>query len=722
MRKFAAALFFAASLCLIVELFASGGQEQLHPYLRAVLSQTERTGALNLAGLSSFLQVFGADGVILPCLPLFGGVEEKGESIGVLVKVTRPMWGASFLGLPVGVSTGTILCMRVTLEDLFLLAASPDVIYVEPAWRTEPKLDRSLPAIGVDRVHAQSPPVIGEGVIIGAVDTGIDYTHLDFRYDADGDGFEESSRILYIWDQTGGFFGTYYDKAQIESDLALGFDSGEGLVRQADTEGHGTHVMGVAAGDGSSSTAGFVGVAPAAQLIMVKTPFYTSDILAGVDYIFKRAEEHDLPAVVTLSLGGHSGPHDGTSLFEQGLDELVGEPGRAIIVSAGNEGDRSIHVSHTLHGNSSTFSVDPASDSVELSLWYPGGSFFTLTVAPSTGGALVVLAGSTGYTSTASGNIYVDNASAGVNPNNGDKEIMVTLSDLVSGLPLTFTVSDEGGGGRFDGWITSTDGGTILGGDSTHTIDEPGNAERVITVGAFNTKASWPSLSGEQDFLAQYPVGALSYFSSQGPTRDGRQKPELTAPGAWVAAALSADSTSPSYLTHPDGEHTMLLGTSISAPHISGVVALMLSINPQLTARDVRERLITTVASDVFTGSVPNPRWGWGKVAAETVVAAVEPPQDDGEKEIPVITVGENPVHDHALFTYELPAGITEATLYIYNIAGRPLLKVALAPGANEYEWNLVSDRGDPLGSGLYLYVLITDTGRSRVERLVIKR
>lgn len=722
MRKFAAALFFAASLCFIVELFASGGQEQLHPYLRAVLAQKERTGALNLAGLSSFLQVFGADGVILPCLPLFGGLEEKGESIGVLVKVAHPMWGASFLGLPVGVSTGTVLCMRVTLEDLLLLAASPDVIYVEPAWRTEPKLDRSLPAIGVDRVHAQSPPVIGEGVIIGALDTGIDYTHLDFRYDADGDGFEESSRILYIWDQTGGFFGTYYDKAQIESDLALGFDSGEGLVRQADTEGHGTHVMGVAAGDGSSSTAGFVGVAPGAQLIMVKTPFYTSDILAGVDYIFKRAEELGLPAVVNLSLGGHSGPHDGTSLFEQGLDELARDPGRVIVVSAGNEGDRSIHVSHTLHGDSSTFSVDPASDSVELSLWYPGGSFFTLTVVPPTGGALMVSAGSTGYASTASGNIYADNASAGVNPNNGDKEIMVTLSDLVPGTPSIFTVSDEGGGGRFDGWITSTDGGTILGGDSTHTIDEPGNAERVITVGAFNTKASWPSLSGEQDFLAQYPVGALSYFSSQGPTRDGRQKPELTAPGAWVAAALSADSASSNYLTHPDGKHTMLLGTSVSAPHVSGVVALMLSINPKLTARGVKEKLITTAASDVFTGGVPNPRWGWGKVAALAVTTAVEPPQDGGEGEIPVLTTGENPVHDRALFTYELPTGITEATLYIYNIAGRPLFKVALAPDANEYEWNLASDHGDPLGSGLYLYVLITDVGRSRVGRLVIKR
>ena len=139
-------------------------------------------------------------------------------------------------------------------------------------------------------MSTQGPPsVVGRGVIIGAVDTGIDYTHLDFRYDADGDGFEESSRILNIWDQTSGFFGTYYSKAEIESDLAFDFGPGEGIVRQADDDGHGTHVMATAAGDGSSSGAGFVGVAPGAQLIAVKTPFYTSDILAGAAYIFERA-------------------------------------------------------------------------------------------------------------------------------------------------------------------------------------------------------------------------------------------------------------------------------------------------------------------------------------------------------------------------------------------------------------------------------------------------
>ncbi len=721
MRKLIAALLVVGALHLLLGPVASGDQGHLHPYLRGILTKASTLEAFDLASLAPVLQVFTAKGEVLLPSSLHGIAEDEGERIGVLVKVRRRVWGKSFLGLPVRGNTGTILSMPVTLSELLLLAASSDVIYIEPAWRTEPKLDQSLPAIGADRVHAKTPPVIGQGVIVGAVDTGIDYTQLDFRYDADGDGFEESSRILNIWDQTGGFFGIYYNRSDIESDLAFGFGPQEGIVRQADTDGHGTHVMGVAAGDGSSSGEGFVGVAPGAQLIMVKTPFYTSDILSGVAYVFERAEELGLPAVVNLSLGGHDGPHDGTSLFEQGLDELAQGPGRAIVVSAGNEGDQSIHVSRTLHGNSFAFKVDPTADGLDLSLWYPGGAQFTLGIAPPSGPPLAVAAGSVGFTSSGLGDVYVDNASAGVNPNNGDNEILVTLNNLLPGSLWTFTMSDDGGGGRFDGWIISGDG-TIVGGDSTSTIDEPGNAERVITVGSFNTKAQWSSLSGEQDFAAQYPIGALSYFSSRGPTRDGRQKPEITAPGAWVAAALSADSSSQGYLTLPDQVHTMSAGTSVSAPHVSGVVALMLSLNPQLSAQEIKAKLTNTAVSDGFTGVVPNLRWGWGKVDAEAVIATVESSSDENGAQRPVITVAENPVQKSASFTYELPLEATRATLHIYNVAGKLLFETELPLDGNEYSWNLATDRGNALGSGLYLFVLLTDSGSSEIGKLVIAR
>jgi len=698
-----------------------GDLGRLHPLLRGVLSQFEQDPGIRLESIARLNGAAALPGVLPPVgwgFELGGQVAVYGERLGVLVKTRHTVFGNSFLGLPVWVSTGTILGLRVSLEELAFLADCLDVIYVEPAWRTEPKLDRSVPAIGADVVHGRVPPVLGEGVIVGAVDTGIDYTHLDFRRDEDGDGFEETSRILYLWDQTAGFLGAYYTRQEIEADLRGRVGPGAGLVHETDEDGHGTHVLSVAAGDGSSSSLGLVGVAPAAELIMVKTSFYTSDILSGVRYIFDRAAGLGLPAVVNLSLGGHSGPHDGTSLFEQGLDELGRGPGRAIVVSAGNEGEDAIHVSGTLDGGSSAFSVNPRSGSFALELWYPGGSRFTVTVLGPGGAPLVVPSG----TSATDGvSVDVDNATAGVNPLNGDRQILVTVRGLGTSAGWTFVVEDAGGGGRFDGWITSSGGETFVGGDAASTVDEPGNARGVITVGSFNTKGRWASLSGDEDFSSEYPIGALSGFSSRGPTRDGRQKPDVAAPGAWVAAARSASSSPGGYLVLPDGTHTMLAGTSVSAPHVAGVAALLLSINPEETGDEIKQRLIQTARSDSFTGAVPNPRWGFGKVAADAAVVPIEPPPD-GHGDVPTVALTENPVTSHALFAYHVPAGARGATLRVFDFVGKLVFEAPLDPGDGEYDWGLEDRWGDPVASGLYLFVVVSETNRSAIGRLVIDR
>ncbi len=710
MRK----LIIATFMIFLFSLLLLGGQEaKLSPVLRMILAEKSEDG--DLSRYASSMQVFGPGGLIV------SPIEPNGEKLGVLVKVSYPFYGSSFLGLPVTVSTGTILGMKVSLASLLMLIASQDVVYVEPAWKTEPKLDVSVPSIGADDVHAPPTSDVGEGVIVGAVDTGIDYMHLDFRYDSDGDGLEESSRILAIWDQTSGLFSDYYGRSDIERDIANGFGGESGTVRQSDSSGHGTHVIGVAAGDGSSSGAAMVGVAPKAQIIMVKTTFYTSDILSGVRYIFDKAEEAGLPAVVNLSLGGQDGPHDGTSLFEQGLDELLDQPGRAIVVSAGNEGDLFLHVARVLSGNQFTFLVDPASDSLEMSLWYPGTSTFKITVTSPTGDSLAVATETIGREITKVGMIVVDNAFAGPNPNNQDNEARITLSELTSSEKWSITITDAGGGGRFDGWITSS-GGSIIDGDSLLTIDEPGNANKVITVGSFNTKAQWMSLAGEQDFSSSTQYGALSYFSSLGPTRDGRLKPDIVAPGAWICSVLSSDSAYALYLLHPDGVHVMNLGTSMAAPHVTGAIALMFSEDEQLTSDEIKLALTSTATRDTFTGSVPNTSWGHGKINASAAIEEVTSQNTPSTGDIPVVELADNPVSTQAVFFYSLPDEAKQARLRVITVAGITVLDEELSIYDTQYAWNLTDHAGRSLANGLYLYVLATDVGNSAVGRLVISR
>ncbi len=708
--------------CLGLCVFAGGaaddpsGLNRLHPALRMLVVDTAVQPEGGPVSLQSY---FDAERHELSVSA------ETGETrIGVLVKLSRSFSGRSCAGVPVRGSTGSILALDVTAHELIQLLDRRDIIYIEPAWKTKPHLDTSVPAVGADKAHGLSPAVLGEDVIVGAADTGIDYSHLDFRYDSDGDGFEESSRILGIWDQTFGVFGVRYSHEEIEEDLAAGHGADTGTVRQTDTDGHGTHVMGIAAGDGSSSAYGFVGVAPEASLVMVKTTFFTSDILRGVEYIFDVADSYGLPAVVNLSLGGHEGPHDGTSLFEQGLDELAAAPGRAIVVSAGNEGDLAIHGSATLNGNSKTYEIDPHDTQVELSIWYPGSSQFMITITPPGETAIAVPWGTeTGQIVTSAGVVRVDNAWSGVNPNNQDNEAFVRLYGMSDFSHWRMTISDTLGGGRFDLWVTSGTA-TLIGGDSALTIDEPGNADQVITVGAYTTKATWPSQSGDQDYTSQYTVGTVASFSSRGPTRDGRMKPELAAPGAWICAALSADAGWQSVYVHPDAVHTMELGTSMAAPHVAGAIALLFDVDPDLSSSEIRSMLTAAAMQDGRTGSVPNPTWGWGKLdvfaAVEMALEAGPEPPTPSEK--PVVVVGENPVSSSAQFAYSVPSGTTMALLRIYDVTGMLVYAVAVDPSDDTVSWNLRADRGEMLASGLYTYVLLTDRGSSDVGRLVIAR
>ena len=717
---------------------------KLDPTLRLILRR-EREAQTSF---SHFIKVYSAERAFMPSTPKlaelgpFYSLSEtktprlnSADAIGVLIKFQGSGAAIKRTGARIEAVTGDIMTARVSLEQLKQLAQLPEVVYIEASYRLEPTLDKSVPAVKADLLHRKAPIVEGSDVIIGLVDTGIDYTHPDFRVDADGDGFEESSRILFVWDQTESEpfgdrtavpFGTEYTKSDIERDLVNGLQNR--VVRQRDELGHGTHVAGIAVADGSFNNK-FVGMAPKASLIMVKTSFFTGDVIAGVKYIFDKARELKMPAVVNISLGGHFGPHDGTSLFETALENLLNEEGRAIVTSAGNEGNDRIHIGGTLHTDSISFDFIPQQEeSVYLSFWYPRDSSFAIEVmTPGEHGPReIIFAGSGGVAlqQTRDGSVQIDNASGGPNPNNGDKQIAVTLEKIKKGKRWTITLTDMGGGGRFDGWPGLASMGYFVEGDAQMTISEPGNAKKIITVGAYATKLEWQSLDGQTYRFKDraFLVGELAPFSSRGPTRDGRPKPDLTAPGTAIASSLASASELAELkeLVVSDGKYAVLQGTSMAAPHVAGAVALMFQTDDDLSIEEILEKFIKTADNDSFTRDGPTLAWGAGKLnSAESVDTLGIANPTFGER--PAVKVGPNPLSNRAIFFYALPPDTRQAEVIIFNVVGRVVFRAPLDVAQNRLEWDLLNNHGQPLANGLYIFFVSADGIRSRVHRLVVR-
>lgn len=714
---------------------------KLDPTLRLLLRRERE--ALTL--FSHFIKLYSAERAFMPPTskwaelgPFYSSVEAKAprlnsaDAIGVLIKLQGSTADIERTGARIEAVTKDIITARVSLEQLRRIAQLPEVIYIEASYRLEPTLDKSVAAVRADLLHNKAPIVEGSGVLIGFVDTGIDYTHSDFRVDTDGDGLEETSRILFLWDQTEeGWvgnraavpFGTEYTKSDIERALAEGLKNN--VVRQRDELGHGTHVAGIAVADGASSSKRFIGMAPEASLIMVKTSFFTGDVIAGVKYIFEKARQLGMPAVVNLSLGGHFGPHDGTSLFEAALENLLNEEGRAIVTSAGNEGNDRIHIGGTLRGDSISFDFIPQEEeSVYLSFWYPQGSLFAIEIL--TPAREIVFAGSGGVAlqQTRDGSVQIDNASGGPNPNNGDKQIAVTLERIKKGKRWTITLIDMGGGGRFDGWPGLASMGYFVEGDAQMTISEPGNAKSIITVGAYATKLEWQSIDGKTYRFKDraFLEGELAPFSSRGPTRDGRPKPDLVAPGTAIASSLASDSelAQTKALVLSDGRHAVLQGTSMAAPHVAGAIALMFQTEDDLSAQEILEKLAKTADNDSFTRLGPALAWGSGKLdSAESVETIGITNPAVGER--PAVKVGPNPLSSRAVFFYALPPDTRQAEILIFNVVGRLLFRAPLDAAQNRFEWSLSNTKGQPLANGLYIFFINADGVQSRVHRLVIR-
>jgi len=357
-----------------------------------------------------------------------------------------------------------------------------------------------------------------------------------------------------------------------------------------------------------------------------------------------------LPVVINLSLGGHSGAHDGTSNYEEFLDAALGT-GQVIVVAAGNEGSDNIHGQVSLSSgatdvDSFAVTVDygtasaqsgTGNDYLKLDSWYDGSAAISVTVRAPDGTTYgPVTQGGSLSLDQAAGNVSVNSTPSPVSTN-GDHEALIVIDDATVGQePMEgdwWIIYDlvSGSSATVDAWIYDyTFEASFSGGDASYSVATPGTATDVITVGAWVTRWSWTAIDGNgYSYGGTDRTGDYATFSSHGPTRDARLKPEISAPGQGIMSALSADKLSApqTAVQDADGVHYLSQGTSQAAPHVTGAVALMLQADATLSAAQVKALLISSADTDAFTGTVPNQTWGNGKldaVGAVDLVAALD--------------------------------------------------------------------------------------------------
>ncbi|MDD4772384.1 MAG: S8 family serine peptidase [Eubacteriales bacterium] len=449
----------------------------------------------------------------------------------------------------------------------------------------------------------------GQGVIIGIIDSGIDYTHPDF-INADG-----TSRILYIWDQTlpgtppeGFAYGSEYDNDMINRAL-----SGEAPFTQvpgADIIGHGTAVAGIAAGNGNGSAGLERGVAPEASIIAVKLGYAGSEsltrsteIMRAVKYISDKAEELRMPLAINISYGTNNGSHDGNSLFERFLDSMAEKWKTVIAVATGNEGITAHHFSATLTRGQTVdveFALAGVLRTVYITLWKDFVDTVNLELISPGGGSTGIIRPVQSVTRITLDGVGVSVLYGQPNHYRVDQEVYILLqtqnqviSPGVWRLEITgVNIID----GRIDIWLPTGEEvsreTSFLNPSLPTTLTLPSTAHSIIAVGAYNAIVSISA-----DFSGRGPLRAVNIT-----------KPDLTAPGVDI------------YTTRSGGGYDVYTGTSMAVPFVTGSAALMmqwgivLGNDPFLYGQRVKAFLRRGASRD-FPIEYPNNIWGYGTLS-----------------------------------------------------------------------------------------------------------
>lgn len=586
---------------------------------------------------------------------------KTGEQISLFVAgdVAEIKRAATKLGGITQRAVGNYVQVKLPANKIESFAQNPFVDYIEYNLSGGEVLnDTMLVHNNIINIHNGENPLpssyTGKNVILGFIDTGIDLDHPDFK-DTLG-----NTRILAVWDQfladdgsSNYGYGQICDSAKINA----------GTCGQTDHNGvnHGTHVAGIAAGNGLG-VGDYTGAAPESNIVMVASnqgvPNWLSTVVDAVEYIYDVADSYNMPCVINVSMGTYMGSHDGTDATSLLIDSLVKlKPGRAFVSAAGNAGTIKLHLEHQVTSDTTFtwFKYNGASalgyGSVFYELWADTVDFNNVhfAVGANLASGSYEERGSTQfyqlpdilgfYTDTIKND---SNQILGIvdfySELQGDKYLMQVHMQEPDSNQLLYSFKTTGSG-RLDIWSTSALGiSEIVDGpipDST-TLPEivnyvyPDVAKTMVSsfqnhpdllaVANFVNRATYLDVDTILRSTGKTP-GEKAASSSWGPTRRGAMKPDIGATGDYTIGPVSAGVVAASMGSPSNrqkialgGMHRFNGGTSMASPVVAGVAALYLEKCPTATQQEIMAAIMNTAKQDAFTGTVPNTAFGAGKI------------------------------------------------------------------------------------------------------------
>jgi subtilisin family serine protease len=606
----------------------------------------------------------------------------------------------------------------------------------------------------------------GKGIVIGFIDTGIDYTHPDF---VDSTGH---SRVKYYWDQNQpvGIFTPLpygYGAAWTGTDIDLGLANNSA----AGTDAHGSNVAGSATSNARANGT-CLGGAPDCDIVYVALDFNSPDpniVTDAVNYIYTMADSLNEPCVINVSLGSYDGSHDGLDLQALMIDSMIlaRQPGRVMVVAAGNAGNIEYHLHDSVSSSTDTtftwFNYDGGYGGVYIPVYADSSDFTHINFA------IGVDKVSAGYFSERAITTFTN-----INAYLGGPDSVYVLNSLGDTLGkidyyaqeyypgvyyMQYLITTDStnyywrlittGTGRFDAWaISSGQNGTDII-DTTglllsqtiypeirHYVEPDFNqtlcssfqcSPDVITVANYYNRQCWVDYDTALECIGTNIPGKLAGTSSWGPTRNyALIKPDIGGAGGVTMAALPISMQAGYISGDPTAVdigawHLSDGGTSLASPGVASVAALYLERYPNATYSDVWYAITHCDSVDSFTGAVPNYKFGYGKVHAFRALTGGCTPagiEDIAPPSNPfTLNAYPNPVTDGATIVYDFSSikNYEVAQIVFYDMLGKEVKAVSIKGNKGS-----VNIEKNALPSGMYFYSLMVNSSRLRTEKLDI--